>query len=255
VDLGNGIKMEFVCIPAGEFDMGSLDGDAAAVATEKPHHLVRIAHDFHIGKYPVTQAQYRALTNQNPSHFSSTGGSKADVQGMNTDQFPVERVSHEEAEKYCRLLTQKHGQDGRRFELPTEALWEYACRTVAGAPGTAKPAYSFGDNANELDVYAWYDKNSGGRTHQVGTRKPNAWGLCDMHGNVWQWCQDVWHENYNGATADGSAWLSGGDQALRVLRGGSWDVSALYCRSADRSRYGAGKRSSDWGFRVVLVSP
>jgi formylglycine-generating enzyme required for sulfatase activity len=256
VDLGNSIKMEFVRIPAGEFDMGSLDDDPAASAEEKPHHLVRIAQDFHIGKYPVTQAQYRALTNQNPSHFSSTGDGKAKVQGMDTDQFPVERVSHEEAEKYCRLLTQKYGQGARRFELPTEAQWEYACRTVVGVPGAAKTAYSFGDNIDELDEYAWYVKNPGGRTHQVGTRKPNSWGLYDMQGNVWQWCQDVGHNSYNGAPSDGSAWLAGGEKILRVLRGGGcWDSVAWCCRSASRRFGPAVNRTLYTGFRVVLVSP
>jgi formylglycine-generating enzyme required for sulfatase activity len=131
-------------------------------------------------------------------------------------------------------------------KLPTEAQWEYACR--AGSTGK----YCFGDDVNQLKKYAWYNENAGSKTHPVGEKLANSWGLHDMHGNVWEWCEDVWHENYNGAPVDGSAWLTGGDKDRRALRGGSWYYGDIVCRSAYHNRGVADFRNDDFGFRVVV---
>ncbi|KOR27197.1 hypothetical protein TI04_13775, partial [Achromatium sp. WMS2] len=125
-----------------------------------------------------------------------------------------------------------------------EAEWEYACR--AGGKGE----YCFGDNVAMLKDYAWYDANSGDQTHPVGEKLPNAWGLYDVHGNVWEWCQDRWHDNYNGAPTDGSAWESG-YSSYRLLRGGSWNNGDDNCRTACRNSYGHNYSSNIWGFRVA----
>jgi formylglycine-generating enzyme required for sulfatase activity len=210
-----------VLVPAGSFKMGSDNGD------EKPVHDVTISQAFYMGKYEVTQAQWQAVMGSNPSNFKG-------------DNLPVEQVSWDEAIAFiARLNAQK---DGYIYRLPTEAEWEYACRA-----GTT------GDFAGNLDAMAWYDKNSGGKTHDVGAKIPNAFGLFDMHGNVWEWCQDWYHASYIGAPGDGSAWLSGGEQKSRVLRGGSWSSYATYLRSAYRSRITPDYRGSTFGFRVVAV--
>jgi formylglycine-generating enzyme required for sulfatase activity len=130
---------------------------------------------------------------------------------------------------------------GKAYRLPSEAEWEYACRAGMTA-----------DYAGDLDVMAWYSKNSDNKTRQVGQKQPNAFGLYDMHGNVWEWCEDIWHGNYHGAPTDGSAWLSGGNSSLRVVRGGSWFTSADSCRSAFRGNIKPGDRYSDIGVRVVI---
>ncbi len=185
----------------------------------------------------------------------------------------MEQVSWHDAREFCARLSQLKGEI---YRLPSEAEWEYACR--AGQP----TAYCFGDDPSQLDEYGWYGNNSGdrpldadrlwqdtnqnanqyhaqinangNRTHPVGEKKPNAWGLYDMHGNVWEWCEDKWHENYEGAPADGSAWTSGSDSEPRLLRGGSWSIFAINCRSAYRGRNDAVLRFIDFGFRVVRVA-
>jgi formylglycine-generating enzyme required for sulfatase activity len=144
--------------------------------------------------------------------------------------------------KFCEELSKRIGQ---KVKLPSEAQWEYACR--AGSTGK----YCFGDDVNQLEKYAWYNKNSGSKTHPVREKLANSWGLHDMHGNVWEWCEDIWHENYNGAPTDGSSWLNDGDQCRRALRGGSWGSYGYDCRSAGRVRLNA-VNSLDSGFRVVV---
>ena len=224
VDCGNGIKLELVRVPAGSFMMGSNERD-----TEKPIHRVNVP-EFLMGKYQVTQAQYEAVMGKNPSHFKGK-------------QNPVEQVSWDDAQEFCKKLAQK---TGRKIKLPSEAQWEYACR--AGSTGK----YCFGDNDDQLGKYAWYNENSDSKTHPVGEKLANAWGLHDMHGNVWEWCEDVWHGNYNGAPTDGSVWLSGGEQNQRALRGGSWNYNGIDCRSANRGRLYADHRNGYYGFRVVV---
>jgi formylglycine-generating enzyme required for sulfatase activity len=230
--LANGIRLEMVSLPAGKFLMGSSESD-----DEKPPHQVKV-NSFAIGKYPVTQAQYQAVMGTNPSHFKNWF--------KNNPQNPVECVSWDDAQAFCQKLSRI---TGKTYRLPTEAEWEYACRA-----GTTT-RYYFGDNDNQLGDYAWYEGNSNRTTHPVGQKKPNGWGLYDMSGNVWEWCEDDWHNSYAGAPNDGSAWLDNDNrsQSLKCLRGGSWYNGPSYCRSAFRFYF---SRRVDipyysFGFRVV----
>ncbi len=213
-NLPNGVTLEMVGLPAGQFLMGSPDSDSDARDFERPQHQVKV-NSFAIGKYPVTQAQYQAVMGTNPSLF------------QNNPQNPVEQVSWNDAQAFCQKLSQI---TGKTYRLPTEAEWEYACRA-----GTTT-RYYFGDDANQLGDYAWYIGNSQDKTHPVGQKKPNAWGLYDMSGNVWEWCEDNWHDNYIGAPKDGSAWLTN-DNDYQIVRGGSWYSIPYFCRSAFRYYY------------------
>jgi formylglycine-generating enzyme required for sulfatase activity len=222
----NQAGIEFVLIPPGSFMMGSTNGED----NEKPVHQVTISQAFYMGKYEVTQGQWQSVMGNNPSLFKDCGGN-----------CPVEQVSWDDAQSFINKLNESN--DGFRYRLPTEAEWEYACRA-----GTT------GDYAGTLSEMAWYSENSGGKTHAVGGKQPNAWGLADMHGNVWEWCQDGYHETYYAAPTDGSAWLSGGEQKYRVLRGGSWGFVANGTRSAGRNGYFSPVyRNGNIGFRVVAV--
>lgn len=224
VNLPTGINLELVYVPGGRFTMGSPASEAGRADDEGPQHQVTVP-GFYMGKFEVTQAQWRAVMGNNPSYFKG-------------DNLPVEQVSWNDAQEFCKKLSQL---TGKTFRLPSEAEWEYAAR--AGTTG----AY-----AGNLDAMAWYANNSGKMTHPVGEKKSNAFGLFDMHGNVYEWCQDVWHDNYNGAPTDGSAWLSGGDSSYRVLRGGSWYALGRHCRSASRYAYEPVARYSYFGFRIVV---
>ena len=232
--------IEFVLIPPGEFMMGSEYG-----GSEKPLHCVTISNAFYMSKYEVTQAQWRAVMGNNPS--TSEG-----------DNLPVETVSWDDAASFVARLNAQN--DGYVYRLPTEGEWEFACR-----------AGTVGDYAGELDSMAWYYANAGdapltgsvtmdrvkgnnNRTHPVGTKSPNAFGLFDMHGNVGEWCQDWYHDDYDGAPADGSAWLGGGEQKYRVVRGGSCCGRGFALRSAGRDGYTPGSRDRDLGLRVVAVA-
>ena len=233
VDLGRGVMLEMVSIPGGRFQMGSTE-----YSDEQPIHQVTIK-PFFMGKYPITQEQWQAVMGNNPSYFK---GAKQ----------PVENVSSQDAIEFCAKLSQK---TGKNYRLPSEAEWEYACRA-----GTTTP-FHFGEtitpdlvNYDGRYPYAWAPEGlCREETTPVGRFPPNAFGLYDMHGNVWEWCQDVWHDNYNGAPADGSSWETGGSD-YRVLRGGSWNDNAVSCRSADRVRVVLGGRGRGCGFRVALAS-
>jgi formylglycine-generating enzyme required for sulfatase activity len=181
-----------------------------------------------MGKYEVTQTQWQSVMGNNPSNFKDCGGN-----------CPVEEVSWDDAQNFINKLNESN--DGFRYRLPTEAEWEYACRA-----GTT------GDYAGNLSEMAWYDENSGNKTHAVGGKQSNAWGLADMHGNVYEWCQDWYHATYYGAPTDGSAWLSGGELKYRVVRGGSWH-SSTQLRSAFRGNFTPDFRDSWHGFRLVAV--
>lgn len=220
----NSIGMELVCIPAGTFWMGSPESDEMEPDNEKLHE-VTISQPFYMGIYPVTQAQWEAVMGNHPRHF--TGDST----------HPVDRVSWEDAQEFLNRLSEL---DGRTYTLPTEAQWEYACR--AGSTGR----YCFGDDVSQLGDYAWYIENSDYTSHPVGQKQANAWGLYDMHGNVWEWCHD-WLGHYDGtASVDPS---SPHTSAMRVIRGGSWYDFAPDLRSACRRASRPNARYSHVGFR------
>jgi formylglycine-generating enzyme required for sulfatase activity len=230
VDLGNGVTLETVSLSGGEFTMGS---ETSQWDDEKPPHRVRVS-PFAIGKYPVTQAQWKAVMGANPSGFKG-------------DDRPVENVSWEDCMEFIKRLNQK---TGLKFRLPTEAEWEYAAR----AGSTTE--FCFGDDEKQLGDYAWFDENSGNTTHPVGQKKPNNFGLFDMHGNVWEWCSDWYSESYyeeckgQGTVVDPSGPSAG---SFRVYRGGGWNGFAVYCRSALRFFDAPGNRYDLLGFRLVRI--
>jgi formylglycine-generating enzyme required for sulfatase activity len=221
---------ELVVIPAGSFEMGSNDGDDG----EKPTHRVNIR-SFALGKYEVTQGQWKAVMGSNPSYFSKCG-----------DNCPVEQVSWNDIQQYIQKLNQKTDQN---YRLPSEAEWEFAARAGSSTK------WSFGSDQGQLGQHAWYYSNSGSNTHPVGQKQANAFGLYDMHGNVREWVQDWYHANYSGAPSDGSAWESGGEQKSRVLRSGSWGSFPAYLRSAIRDRFTPGSRNDYLGFRLARTAP
>jgi formylglycine-generating enzyme required for sulfatase activity len=237
-ELGEGISLELIQLPAGKFMMGAPDNnDPDAREDEKPQHLVMVK-AFAIGKYPITQAQYEAIVGQNPSRFK--GWLK-----KGNPKYPVENVSWDNAKDFCEKLSRK---TGKKYRLPSEAEWEYACKA------DTITRYYFGNDADQLKDYAWYDKNSYGKTHPVGDKQPNGWALYDMYGNIWEWCEDTWHKNYQGAPDDGTPWIDNNE--TRVLRGGCWFSEFSYCRPSSRMVW-----SRDWydkfikgcqGFRVVV---
>ncbi|MCL2928267.1 MAG: SUMF1/EgtB/PvdO family nonheme iron enzyme [Trichodesmium sp. MAG_R01] len=240
-NLGNGVTLEMVRIPGGRFLMGSRETEAERSDNEGPQHHVDVP-EFWMGKYVVTQQQWQAIMGNDPSLFK----------GKNR---PVERVSWNNATEFCQKLSKKTGRD---YRLPSEAEWEYACRA-----GTTTPFY-FGEtitgelaNYNASKTYA--DEPKGEyreQTTPVGQFPPNAFGLYDMHGNVWEFCQDVGHSNYDGAPVDGSAWVNGGDSSVRVVRGGSWSYYPRRCRSAYRNNYSSDETdNNNIGFRLVSFPP
>ena len=236
-DLGNGIKLEMIAIPGGTFLMGSPENEAERTDNESPQHQVTVP-SFFMGKYQLTQAQYQAIIGLNPSRFKG-------------DNRPVERVSWDDAVAFCRKLNRK---TGKKYRLPSEAEWEYACRA-----GTKTPFY-FGDNiTTDLVNYDGnYPSKSAAKgkyreqTTDVGTFPPNAFGLYDMHGNVWEWCEDDWHENYINAPINGSAWNS--RSGKKTVRGGSWYLYDWICRSAFRKWHSRNNHNDGGGFRVVFCS-
>jgi formylglycine-generating enzyme required for sulfatase activity len=227
--LTNSLGMQFALIPAGEFQMGSANGSD----DERPVHTVRISKPFYLGLHEVTQGQWETVMGSNPSKF------KGDT------NRPVETVSWEDVQKFIDKLNAREG--GTKYRLPTEAEWEYAAR--AGS----KTAYSFGDDSSQLGKYAWFSDNADNTTHPVGKLQPNAWGLYDMHGNVWEWVQDWYDDKYAaGPVTDPQGPASGSN---RVVRGGSWSHGAGDCRSADRSRSAPGDRYVNLGFRLLRTAP
>ncbi len=251
-------------IPAGAFSMGSPDDDKDAGNSEKPQHRVRITRSFYLGVYEVTQAQYTVVMGNNPSLFAAKGKATKRAAGQSTERLPVEQVSWLDAVKFCNKLNERERMkpfyeiDGANvrvpdwnrpgFRLPTEAEWEFACR--ANAPTV--PRYSFGDDAASLGDFAWYAGNSGGKTHPVGEKRPNGFGLFDMHGNVFEWCWDGYVEDYyNRSPADDPRGLDGAP--ARVNRGGNWFNGPRLARSAYRNSDVPGIRSPNLGFRLALV--
>lgn len=233
----NSIGMEFVLIPAGEFEMGSPSREKRRKLWESHVHRVSIKKPFYLGRYPVTQEQWSKVTGSNPSFFRG-------------EKHPVETVSWEEAQAFIRKLNTLENNGGRSaiYRLPTEAEWEYAAR--AGSTGS----YFFGNDETKLKEHAWFLENSGLETHPVGLKKPNPWGLYDIYGNVGEWVQDEYHISYKGAPSDGRAWESsfqGISTQVRIRRGGGWNGNAGCCRSAERLFAPQDKRLNSLGFRVV----
>lgn len=239
VNLAEKINLEMVSIPSGEFLMGTPANEQGRNGDEAPQHLVKI-NNFFLGKYPITQGQYQAVMGENPAFF----------QGNNK---PVENLSWFEAMSFCVKLS---SLTGKKFRLPTEAEWEYACRAGTNTP------FSYGTTitADLVNYKANFGYGEGGKgywrqeTTQVGNFPANGFGLYDLHGNVWEWCADHWHENYEQAPNDGSIWLdtdSEDDQQPRVIRGGSWDDTAFYCRAGVRMWTLPQLKGKLIGFRVA----
>jgi formylglycine-generating enzyme required for sulfatase activity len=244
VERAEGLELPMVRIPAGSFVMGSPEGEPERRGWEGPQHEVRLG-EFPMGRTPITQEQWRAVAlwqppegeqwerklEASPSRFSKEADS---------DQRPVEQVSWLDAMEFCRRLSQR---TGRHYTLPSEAQWEYACRG-----GTSTP-FAFGETLSDelanYDASETYGNGPKGKnrkqTTPVGMFPANAWGLQDMHGNVWEWCLDDWHGSYEGAPVDGSAWMDGAEGNVskggvrdKLLRGGAWYNGPGYCRSAYR---------------------
>ncbi len=232
VDLGRGVKLTMVPIAAGEFLMGSPDSDKNASKDETPRHRVRITRPFYLGKYPVTQEQWEAVTGNNPSNVLEP-------------KSPVVNVSWEDCRQFCDMLNAKPHAAGK-FQLPTEAQWEYACR--AGST----TSYCFGSEESRLGDFAWYAANAQLQAHSIGTKLPNVWGLYDMHGNVWQWCLD-WYDRGYYANSPKDDPMGPATGPGRVFRGGGWDYPAASCRSAYRSEAEPDCRNYDLGLRVCLI--
>ena len=237
-DLGNGVNMEMVLIPAGTFIMGSPESEAER-SDDETQHQVTISKPFYMGKYPVTQAQWQQVMGNNPSHFK---GDKL---------LPVENVSWDETQAFCQKLKEITQAP---FGIPTESQWEYACRAGTNTP------FHFGSELNgrqaNCDGNVPYGTDSEGpyleKTTPEGKYQANAWGLYDMHGNVWEWCSDWYGEYPAGSLTNPSGPATGSD---RVSRGGCWINGAVDCRSAFRSWFVPSNRSIVLGFRVAMSSP
>ncbi|NEO70409.1 MAG: formylglycine-generating enzyme family protein [Moorea sp. SIO3H5] len=245
-DLGNGIDLEMLYIPEGRFLMGSPESEKGSDDSERPHHQVTIP-PFFLGKYPVTQAQWRAVANL-PKINRDLDPDPSRFKGENR---PVEQVNWFDAVEFCVRLSDYTGTE---YRLPNEAEWEYACRA-----GTTTP-FHYGETitsklANYRASYTYAEEAEGeyrGESTPVGSFPPNGFGLYDMHGNVWEWCEDAFHDNYEGAPEDGSVWTIYNNHNYYYLRGGSWFYYPWLCRSASRILYNArGSIDLDVGFRVA----
>ena len=251
LDVGNALPLHMVLIPSSTFLMGSPANEPEHRDTESPQREVTVA-PFFMGRYPITQAQWRFVAglpldkqklDPEPSHFKGQAN------------HPVEQVSWYDAVEFCARLK---NHTNRPYRLPSEAEWEYACRAQTTTP------FYFGktltDELANYDASVTYANGSEGEYRQTTTPVDhfgiaNAFGLSDMHGNVWEWCEDHWHDNYDKAPIDGSAWVSGNEQSKRVLRGGSWLITPRICRSASRSYNSPNFRHAGIGFRVVCSAP
>jgi formylglycine-generating enzyme required for sulfatase activity len=264
--LNESVSLDMVLIPNGHFVMGSHTDELERRNNESPQHEVNVP-TFFLGKYAVTQAQYEAVMGNNPSYFKNEPDSP---------NHPVEQVSWDDATEFCRRLSD---QTGKEYRLPSEAEWEYACRAMTSPPvplpiskvgidGKIYPPFHFGETiSTELanyrgtdeEKYNWsgsYGRGAKGiyreRTTPVGSFEvANAFGLYDMHGNVWEWCEDTWHSNYEGAPTDGSAWVDELNKTSHSLRGGSWINDPQNCRSACRYNFNTVNRFINIGFRVA----
>jgi len=258
--LTNSLGLTLVRIEPGEFLMGTTkdqvdqlirlfpDSKRDSFDDEQPQHPVKISQPFFLGIHQVTQRQYQAVMGNNPSNFKGS------------DELPAENVTWFEAVQFCNKLSERENQTpfyringdevtivgGNGYRLPTEAEWEYSCRAQSTT------LYPFGDDASQLDEHAWHANNSGKLTHAIGQKRPNAWGLYDMLGNVWEWCADWYDPRYYASSSPADP-LSAGVTARRVIRGGSWSDDPRFCRSSIRNEFGPVNRSRNLGFRVARV--
>jgi formylglycine-generating enzyme required for sulfatase activity len=237
--INNSIGMKLARIPKGTFMMGSPKSEDGR-SSEEMQHSVTISQDYYLGVMEVTQGQYEKVIGTNPSNFQNRVNRKNE-----SSMYPVEQVSWEDAVEFCKKLSDlpEEKKAGRVYRLPTEAEWEYACR--AGS----MTAFSFGESPKLLSDYAWFGGNSNRQTYLVGQKKANAWGLYDMHGNVWEWCSDLYGDYPKRALTDP---VGSRDGDIRVNRGGGWEEDAADCRSAIRSYNDPSVRFSVLGFRVAL---
>ncbi|CAA6827096.1 MAG: Serine/threonine kinase [uncultured Sulfurovum sp.] len=225
------IEENFVTLPRGIFLMGSEYKE-----NEQPVHEVEIDYDIAMSKYLVTVEDYMLFA-------QATGTEMPEEKHLHLGvNVPIRRLTWLSAVAYCKWLSER---EGKRFRLPTEAEWEYACRAGSNSK------YCFGDDISELGDYAWYKENSEKVTHDVASKKANAWGLYDMHGNIWEWCVDRYAENYEKASNDGSPYMVRSEKGI-VLRGGSWSAQPDNLRSSTRINLGASSRNYFVGFRIVV---
>jgi eukaryotic-like serine/threonine-protein kinase len=240
IDLGES-SIDLIEVAPGSFTMGSPN----TFFSEDPAHEVTISHRYGFGKYPITQGQWRIVMGTNPSRFAST------------DDHPVETISWSDAVDFCRELS---NTIGREVRLPTEAEWEYACRAGTLGDFFFSPNGPFTDETGvpselrrALGNFAWFDSNSVGGPHQVGLKRPNPWGFHDLVGNLWEWCEDNWHNDYVGAPTNGAAWIDDANsRRLRCVRGGAWDMNAFRCRSCYRSWEHEEIATDRIGLRIVI---
>jgi formylglycine-generating enzyme required for sulfatase activity/uncharacterized caspase-like protein len=259
-ELGKGVTLDMVRIPGGKFLMGAAEGEAGASADEYPQHEVTVP-EFWLGKYVITQAQWEAVAEPPRSLVQKLFNASPNPSYFKGAQRPVEQVSWEEAVKFCKRLSQ---QAGREYTLPSEAQWEYACRAGTTTPFHFGPTLTT-DLANyrgtDWSKYNWSGSYGNGpkgvyreKTTNVGSFKPNAFGLYDMHGNVWEWCLDGWNDSYQGAPTDGTMWEQTNER--KVLRGGSWLNVPSNCRAANRDHDARDNRYYNLiGFRVCWIVP
>jgi formylglycine-generating enzyme required for sulfatase activity len=240
---GDAVKLEMVSIPGGKFTMGGAQEELESGEDERPRHLVTVK-PFFMGKYPITQAQWRAIASL-PKIKHDLDPDPSCFKGAHR---PVERVSWYDAEEFCDRLSK---ETKRVYRLPSEAEWEYACRARTATP------FHFGATIT-TNLANFYEQDQSRntvdrkQTTEVGSFPANAFGLCDIHGNVWEWCADYWHDSYQGAPLNGSAWLNSGNEEYRILRGGSWDCFPHLCRSASRFSENPTITDKEFGFRVVF---
>ncbi|MEL7224189.1 MAG: formylglycine-generating enzyme family protein, partial [Cyanobacteria bacterium J06576_12] len=249
-NLADGLTLDMVRVPGGKFLMGAVEEEVGASSDEYPQHEVNVP-EFWLGRFTVTQAQWRSIANLMKIEIAL----ESDPSKFKGENWPVEQVSWEDAMEFCRRLSQLSEKE---YSLPSEAQWEYACRA-----GTMTPFYFGQTMTTDLANYAGtsssrgsYSKGPKGiyrsKTTEVGIFPPNSFGLHDMHGNVWEWCFDGWHDTYIGAPTDGRVWEPSGKG--KVLRGGSWTFNPSTCRSAERNKDKLDRRYSNIGFRVMTIA-
>ena len=244
--LPNGVELEMIYIPGGTFMMGTDDAEIERLCkqyvcnyfkSEAPQHQVTVK-PFYLDKYQVTQLQYQAIMDKNPSHFKNGGN------------YPVECVSWHDAIAFCKKLSKI---SGKQYSLPSEAQWEYACRGVTSYQ-LSVTQYYYGNDESKLKDYGWYSNNSGSQTHEVGKKIANNFGLYDMMGNLWEWCYDNRHKNYKKALKNCEPWIETIDNIMRIMRGGAWYSESSCCRCAYRVWNNSDLNDNLVGFRVFCAS-